>query len=52
MFSLLVVEDEKWIRKGIIHKLKKSDMSFNHMYEAKDGNEALDIIKNQKLILS
>lgn len=40
--------------KGLYINLKKSDMSFNHMYEAKDGNEALDIIKKnqKKLILS
>ncbi|QUI22631.1 response regulator [Vallitalea pronyensis] len=49
MFSLLVVEDEKWIRKGIIHKLKKSDMLFDHMFEAKDGNEALDILNKEKI---
>lgn len=49
MFSILVVEDEKWIRKGIVRKLEKSDISFSDIYDAKDGNEALEIIKTKKV---
>lgn len=49
MYSLLVVEDEKWIRKGIVHKLKKVDLSFDEIYDAKNGIEALEIIKDNNI---
>lgn len=49
MYSILVVEDEIWIRRGIIRKLEKSDIPFSHIYDAKDGQEALDIIERNNV---
>lgn len=49
MYSLLVVEDEKWIRKGIVHKIKKIDMPFDMIYDAKNGIEALEVIRENHI---
>lgn len=49
MYSILVVEDEKWIRKGIVRKLEKSDITFSNIYDAKDGQEALDIMEKNNV---
>ncbi|GKX32092.1 DNA-binding response regulator [Vallitalea longa] len=49
MYSLLVVEDEKWIRKGIVHKLKKIDVPFDMIYDAKNGIDALEIIEEKHI---
>ncbi|WP_170311475.1 response regulator transcription factor [Vallitalea okinawensis] len=46
MYAVLVVEDEVWIRRGIVRKLEKSDFPFTHIYNAKDGLEALKIMKD------
>jgi len=47
MNSILVVDDEKWIRKGIIAKLKHHGFEFSDIKEAADGEQALEIIKNE-----
>lgn len=45
MVDLLVVDDEKWIRKGVIAKLNKSHLNFGNIYEASDGSEAIKVIE-------
>lgn len=45
MIDLLVVDDEKWIRKGVIAKLNKSHLKFKNIYEASNGSDAIRIIK-------
>lgn len=49
MLSILVVDDEEWIREGIIIKLKKDKLQFNNIYGASSGEEALVIIKNHEI---
>lgn len=48
MYKVLVVDDEKWIRKSLIQKLKNSEFKFSMLYEAADGDEALEIIKREE----
>lgn len=45
MIDLLVVDDEKWIRKGVIAKLNKSHLNFKNIFEASNGSDAIRIIE-------
>lgn len=47
MKSILVVEDEKMIRLGIKAMISRSEVSVEHIYEAKNGEEALEILKKE-----
>ena len=47
MYKILVVDDEKWIRKGIICQLEETSYDFSWLGEAENGEKALEIIKNQ-----
>ena len=49
MFTILVVDDEEWIREGIMLKLKKSEFPLSGIYGAGSGEEALKIIKNKNI---
>lgn len=49
MFSILVVDDEEWIREGIMVKLKKDKLQFKNIYGAGSGEEALEIIRNNEI---
>lgn len=46
--DILVVDDEKWIRKGIISKIYKSGLDIEQVYEAPDGINAIKIIDTYK----
>lgn len=48
VYTVLVVDDEKIERKGIIFLLKKLNYEFN-IIEAVNGKSALDILKTQKV---
>lgn len=48
MYKILVCDDEKWIRKGIIAKIQYHKFGFKQIIEAVDGKEALEIIKHEK----
>lgn len=48
MYKLLITDDEKWIRKGVIAKLNYHGFKFSSIEEARDGIEALEIIKNNQ----
>ena len=48
MYSILIVDDEKWIRKGIIAKLNYNGFNFSSFYEAEDGEEAIEILKQHQ----
>jgi two-component system, response regulator YesN len=48
MYKILVCDDEKWIRKGAIAKIQYHEFNFEQIYEAADGKEALEIIKDEK----
>ena len=45
----MIVEDEKMIRKGIISMVKRIDISCEEIIECKNGEEALEILKNKKV---
>jgi two-component system, response regulator YesN len=45
MYKMLIVDDEKLIRKGLIAKLAHNDISFAWIGEASNGNEAIALIE-------
>lgn len=47
MNTLLIVEDEKLIRQGIRAIVQRAPVQIENILEAKNGEEALEIIKNQ-----
>lgn len=47
MYKILIVDDEKLIRKGIIAKLKHHNINFSWIGEAANGREALTIIESE-----
>ncbi|WP_105619944.1 response regulator transcription factor [Vallitalea okinawensis] len=51
MFNLLIVDDEQWIRKGIIAKLNNHDLLVSRIYEAESSEEALKFMKNKDIHL-
>ena len=48
MFKILVVDDDKIIRKGLIKIIEKSDTEFEIAGEAANGLRALEVIKESK----
>jgi len=49
MFKILLVEDEIFMRKGIIKLIDWGRLGFEIAYEAGNGQEALEILKNEKV---
>ena len=49
MFRLLVVEDEEMIRNKILYNTNWKENGFIEVFEARDGYEALEIIKKNKI---
>ena len=47
MNTLLIVEDEKMIRQGIKAIVQRSPVQIDNIMECKNGEEALEIIRNQ-----
>ena len=54
MQKLLIVDDEKWIRRGLSIKLQELGYQFEEILEAKNGMEALEIIEKDlpKLVIT
>lgn len=48
MYKLLVVDDEKLIRKGLIAKLAHNNINFSWIGEASNGEEAITLIQSEK----
>jgi two-component system response regulator YesN len=48
MYSLLVVDDEKIIRTGIINEIKTSFSLIDDIWEAEDGDQALEIVAKER----
>ena len=48
MYSILVVDDETWIRNGIISKVENTKFNFSRVDEAANGLEALERAKANK----
>ncbi|GAA0706319.1 response regulator [Paraclostridium ghonii] len=49
MYKLMVVEDEKIIRRGIIQGVRWSELGFEVISEAKNGVEALEKLKEENV---
>ena len=49
MQKLLIVEDEKMIRQGIAAIAERSPVPIDEIIQCKNGEEALEIIKNTKI---
>ncbi len=49
MRKLLIVEDEKLIRKGIIAIASRAGIDIEEIIECKNGLEALEVVKSQKI---
>ena len=49
--NVLVVDDSALIRKAVIRILMKSGYDLDEVYEAMDGEEALEILSNQEINL-
>ena len=48
-YNLLIADDEELIRKGLIARLEYLQITFQNIYEAATGQEALEILKNYKV---
>ena len=48
LYDILVIDDEEWIRNGIISKIKKYHFEFSNILEADNGENAIEIIENYK----
>lgn len=49
MYKVMVVEDEKLIRRGIIQGIKWNELGFEVIAEAKNGVEALEKLKEENI---
>ncbi len=49
MKSVLIVEDEKMIRKGICTIVKRSEVHIDEIIECRNGEEALDVLKEKRV---
>ena len=47
--TLLLVDDEYYFRKTLIQTIRNSPLSISNIFEATDGEEALNIIKNNAI---
>lgn len=48
---ILIVEDEKMIRQGIVAMLKRMPVTIGEIFESRNGEEALEILKNNNIDL-
>jgi len=46
--KILIVDDEKWVRKGILHKISKLPYTYTWIKEASDGRLALELIEEEQ----
>lgn len=51
MKTILIAEDEKLIRKGLIAMIKRTSVPVDVILEARDGEEALSILKQNEVDL-
>ena len=51
MYSLLIVDDEPLIRGGIARILDWTSLGIDQIYEAGDGEEALEIVRSRPVNL-
>ena len=46
-YNLLIVDDSSIIRKSLVKALSMADFEISHIYEANNGQEALDLLKRE-----
>lgn len=51
MYTILLVDDEKWVRTALLHTIVKTGLSFKVIGECSNGLEALDFLKEQSVDL-
>ena len=51
MYHLLVVEDESLIRRGIRAFIDFDNLGIGDLFEAENGKEALEVMKNNRIDL-
>jgi YesN/AraC family two-component response regulator len=51
MYSILIVDDEKWVRKALQHTVFKAGMPFEVVFECSNGLEALDYLSEHQVDL-
>ncbi|ULT57315.1 response regulator [Neobacillus drentensis] len=51
MYTILLVDDEKWVRTALRHTIIKTGLSFKVIGECSNGLEALDFLKEQAVDL-
>lgn len=48
MNTILIAEDEKFIRKGLVTMVRRSGVPVETILEARDGEEALDLLRHNQ----
>ena len=48
MYKVVIVDDEEWIRQGLVKKIEKSGLNIDGIFAAKDADEGLKIIEKEK----
>jgi two-component system response regulator YesN len=48
MYKVVIIDDEEWIREGLLKKLQKSGFDFSEVAEAENADEGLKIIRQIK----
>lgn len=51
MYTILLVDDEKWIRTSLKHCIERTGLPFSVIYECANGLEALDWLKENEVNL-
>lgn len=51
MYTVLLIDDERWVRTALRHTVVKTGLSFNVIGECSNGLEALDFLKGQTVDL-
>lgn len=48
MYKVMVIDDEEWIRQGLIKKIEKSGLGIGGVFEAENAMEGMKIIDKEK----
>lgn len=51
MNTILIAEDEKFIRKGLVTMIRRSGVPVGTILEARDGEEALELLRENQVDL-
>ena len=48
MYKVLICDDEKWVRRGLVSTIDWNALGVSQVLEARNGKEALAIVQSQK----